>query len=194
MLSALKVTLDLSDPFDACVWAGCASAFFGLMRFGEVCVSSHNAFSPSLSLTCSNAISSSDLDKKPYIHLDLPSAKTAKPGEIQHIYLVEQDDLCPILALHNLPTIVPASASDPLFSWHDNHGYICLLIQFAALSCINSILSAWGWENAFRHSFCIGGASFFLAEGVNPEVVHITGHWHSLAYETYIHAFEQVAS
>jgi hypothetical protein len=108
------------------------------------CVSSHNAFSPSLNLTCGDAISGSDVDGKSYIRLDLPSTKTAKPGETQHIYLVEQGDLCPILALHNLATVIPASASDPLFSWHDNHRDICPLSQSAALSCINNIISAWG--------------------------------------------------
>ncbi|KAG1798043.1 hypothetical protein EV424DRAFT_1333064 [Suillus variegatus] len=36
MLTALKATLALSDPFDACIWAMASCAFFGMMRFGEV--------------------------------------------------------------------------------------------------------------------------------------------------------------
>ncbi|KAG1760431.1 hypothetical protein EDD22DRAFT_781148 [Suillus occidentalis] len=40
MLMALKDSLLLSDPFDACVWAMASCAFFGMMRFGEVSVSS----------------------------------------------------------------------------------------------------------------------------------------------------------
>ncbi|KAG1879817.1 hypothetical protein F4604DRAFT_1579058, partial [Suillus subluteus] len=44
------------------------------------------------------------------------------------------------------------------------------------------------------HSFWIGGASFYLAKKVNPEIMRLAGRWCSLAYETYIQAFEQVAS
>ncbi|KIK33480.1 hypothetical protein CY34DRAFT_99514 [Suillus luteus UH-Slu-Lm8-n1] len=45
-----------------------------------------------------------------------------------------------------------------------------------------------------RHCFCIREASFYLAKKVDPEIVHLAGRWHSLAYETYIWALEQVAS
>jgi hypothetical protein len=173
--------LNLNDPFDACVWAACTSAFFSLMRFGEVCISSRNVFSPSLHLTCGHTVFGSDLDGKPFARLDLPTAKTAKPGEIQHIYLVEQGDLCPIAALYNLARVVPASASDPLFSWQDSLGDIRPVTRSSALAQINNILLAWGWGNTFGHSFCIGGASFFLAEGVSPEIIRITGRWRSLA-------------
>ncbi|KAF9002741.1 hypothetical protein BDQ17DRAFT_1171869, partial [Cyathus striatus] len=38
MLLALCASLDLSSSFDACIWAMATSAFFGLMRFGEVSV------------------------------------------------------------------------------------------------------------------------------------------------------------
>ncbi|KAH7926280.1 hypothetical protein BV22DRAFT_1009482, partial [Leucogyrophana mollusca] len=39
MLTALHATLDLTDPFDTCVWAVASCAFFGMMRFGEATVS-----------------------------------------------------------------------------------------------------------------------------------------------------------
>ena len=38
MLSVLESKLDISSPFDACVWAMAACAFWGMMRFGEVSV------------------------------------------------------------------------------------------------------------------------------------------------------------
>ncbi|KAF8227397.1 hypothetical protein L208DRAFT_1405450 [Tricholoma matsutake] len=194
MLSALKVTLNLADPFDACIWAACTCSFFGLMHFGEVAVAARRVFSGSLHLTWNNAVFGKDLDGKEYVRLDLPSAKTAKPGEIQHVYLVTQGDFCPITALRNLAIVVPGSGSDPLFSWWDNNGDVHPLVRGAALSRINAILGAWGWGNAFGHSFCIGGASFFLAQGVSPEIVCIAGRWKSLAYQVYIQAFELVAS
>ena len=99
MLCRLKVTLNLSEPFDACIWAMASCAFFGMMCFGEVSVASQSTFSGVKHLKCSDIFLGSDLDGKHYTHLDLPSAKTAKTGEIQSVYLTAQGDLCPLKAL-----------------------------------------------------------------------------------------------
>jgi hypothetical protein len=68
------------------------------------------------------------------------------------------------------------------------------MVKTKALLHVNTILSTWGWGMTFGHSFRIGGASFYLAQGVNPEIVHLTGHWKLLAYEAYIRVFEQITS
>jgi len=90
--------------------------------------------------------------------------------------------------------ITPAGANDPLFSWRDSHGNIRPMAKDKAIGQINKIIQAWGWGTTFGHSFHIGGASFYLAQKIDPEVVRIAGHWKSLAYETYICAFELVAN
>jgi hypothetical protein len=188
MLHTLKVTLNLSEPFDACIWAMASCAFFGTMRFGEVSVTTRNAFSRTKHLKRKDVFLGSDLDGKCYARLDLPSAKTAKPGEIQSVYLTAQSSVFPLEALTNLAQV------DPLFLWRDKHGDIRPMVKTKALLRINTILSAWGWGTAFGHSFRIGGASFYLAQGVSPEIVRLAGRWKSLAYEAYIRAFEQIAS
>lgn len=194
MLHALKATLALSDPFDACVWAMASCAFFGMMRFGEVSVESRAAFKPAKHLTRKDVFLGFDLAGKAYARLDLPAAKTARPGETQSVFLVTQGPLCPIAALQNLATIIPALPEDPLFSWRDRTGAIRPMVKQRALERINCIMTAWGWGTTFGHSFRIGGASFYLAKKVDPEIVRLAGRWRSLAYETYIRAFEQVAS
>ncbi|KAG2125015.1 hypothetical protein DEU56DRAFT_744125 [Suillus clintonianus] len=194
MLTALKATLTLSDPFDACVWAMASCAFFGMMRFGEVSVTSRAAFSPSKHLSRADAFFSTDLRGSPYARLDLPSAKTARAGETQSVFLNEQGDLCPLAALRNLADVVPALGVDPLFSWRDSKGDTRPMAKARAMERINSILIGWGWGTSFGHSFRIGGASFYLAKKVDPEIVRIAGRWKSLAYETYIRAFEQISS
>jgi len=190
----LKVTLNLSEPFDTCIWAMASCAFFGMMHFGEVSVTSWSTFSGAKHLKCSDVFLGSDLNRKHYAHLDLPSAKTAKPGEIQSVYLTAQGDLCPLEALANLTWVVPAGPNNPLFSWRDKLSDVRPMVKTKALLHINMILDAWGWGTAFGHSFRIGGASFYLAQGVNPEIVRLAGHWKSLAYEAYIRAFEQITS
>ena len=163
------------------------------MRFGEVSVTTRNAFSSTKHLTCKDAHFGVDLDGKPYARLDLPSAKTAKPGEIQSVFLVPQNELCPIDALQNLARVVPADPNDPLFFWRDRHGDIRPMVKTKAITHINAILKARGWGTAFSHSFRIGGASFYLSQKVSPKIIRITGCWRSLTYEAYICAFEQVA-
>jgi hypothetical protein len=68
------------------------------------------------------------------------------------------------------------------------------MVKSTAINHIDSILKAWGWGTTFGHSFRIGGASFYLSQKVDPEIIQIAGHWHSLAYEAYIRAFEQITS
>lgn len=45
MLTTLRSSLRLNDPFDAAVWAAATCSFWGMMRFGEVSVTSRAAFS-----------------------------------------------------------------------------------------------------------------------------------------------------
>ena len=68
------------------------------------------------------------------------------------------------------------------------------MVKSKAIDHINAILKTFGWGATFGHSFRIGGASFYLSQKVDLKIVHIAGHWHSLAYKAYIHAFEQVVS
>ncbi|KIJ55426.1 hypothetical protein M422DRAFT_151091, partial [Sphaerobolus stellatus SS14] len=58
----------------------------------------------------------------------------------------------------------------------------------------NNVFLANGWGTTFGHSFRIGGASFFLAQKVNPEIVRLAGRWKLLTYEAYIRAFELTTS
>jgi hypothetical protein len=94
----------------------------------------------------------------------------------------------------NLAKVVLAGKSDPLFSWWDRTGSICPMVKSTAINHINSILEAWGWGTTFGHFFRIGGASFYLSQKVDPEIIRITGCWCSLVYEAYIRAFKQIAS
>ncbi|KAJ3713630.1 hypothetical protein C8R42DRAFT_593043 [Lentinula raphanica] len=194
MLWALRRSLVMDDPFDACTWAIATSAFWGMMRFGEVSFKSRTDFDPSKHLRRCDAIFGRDLDGVEYVRLDMREAKTARNGEIQHIFLTGGGDLSAIKALRNLARVVPAGPSDPLFSWRDRMGDIRPMVKSKALKRINGILSEWGWGTAFGHSFRIGGASHYLAQKVDPEIVRLAGRWKSMAYETYIRAFEQIAS
>ncbi|KIJ42635.1 hypothetical protein M422DRAFT_170917 [Sphaerobolus stellatus SS14] len=190
MLLALRLSLKVERPFDACIWAIALSAFWGMMRFGEVSVKTVKSFDGKLHLKRSDIFLGRDLDGKPYARLDLPSAKTAKPGRTQSVFITEQSNICRLAALRNLFNVVPARATDPLFSWTDDKGNIQPMVKQTAIKFINDILTGWGWGTSFGHSFRIGGASYFLAQKVDPEIIRIAGR----SYKTYIRAFELTAS
>jgi hypothetical protein len=160
--------------------------YWEMMRFGEVSVRTKSNFNRVKHLKRLDVIFNRDMNNKKYVRLDLPSAKTAALGEIQSVYLIEQQGLCPLDALENLTTIVPAGPNDPLFSWMDKNGNIHPMVKNMALKKINTIIASWDWGTMFGHLFRISGTLFYLAQGVSPEIIRITGRWKSLAYQTYI--------
>ena len=194
MLLVLKSALNLHDPFDACIWVMSMCAFWGMMRFGEVSVKSRAAFNPAKNICRKDVLFGKDQLNQDFARLDLPSAKTAAPGEIQRVHVLRHNTCCPIDALVHLSRLVPAGPSDPLFSWKDKNGQVRPMVRSKALQRINSIFSERGWGTSFGHSFRIGGASHYLAQGVNPDIVKIGGRWKSNAYELYIRSFELILS
>lgn len=94
MLHALKSSLKLKDPFDTGVWVMASCAYWGMMRFGKVLVCSRASFDGVKHLKWTDVVFEQDLSNKKYARLDLPSAKTAVAGEVQSVYLVEQQGLC----------------------------------------------------------------------------------------------------
>jgi hypothetical protein len=149
MLRALKASLNLENPFEACVWAMASCAYWGMMRFGEVSVQSRADFEGAKHLKRADVVFDRDLNGKRYARLDLPSAKTAIAGEVQSVFLVEQQGLCPLEALENLAKVVPAGPNDPLFSWMDGKGIVRPMVKDTALGKINSIIMACGWDNVW---------------------------------------------
>ncbi|KAF8961282.1 hypothetical protein BDZ97DRAFT_1664423 [Flammula alnicola] len=179
MMYTLRAVLNLADPFDACLWAQCTCAFFGLMRFGEASVKSRAAFDKAKHLTRQDLFFGTDLNGTPCARLHLPSAKTAKAGETQDVFLVEEEGLCTIAALHNLIRLylhalrihcsrgrtrqcAPDRKSD--ISVQDQHHPVCR----GLLQCLRAL---------FPHR------GLLPRQGRFTEIVCIHGRWKSLAYE-----------
>jgi len=66
MLWALWATFNLGDPFEACILAMATCAFWGMMRFGEVLVTSCDTFNKSKHLKQQDVYLGVDLDSKSY--------------------------------------------------------------------------------------------------------------------------------
>ena len=96
-------------------------------------------------------------------------------GEIQSVFIVAQDSVCPLDSLWNLADMVPAAPDNWLFSWQGQDSAIWPMVKAKAMARINAVLTMWGWGMSFGHLFHIGSASFSLAQGANPEVIQIAG-------------------
>jgi hypothetical protein len=79
MLAAHRSSLDMNETFEACLWAACTCAIWGLMRFGEVSVARPTDFNPLRYATRADITRRCDSCGKPYamIKIRLASAKTA---------------------------------------------------------------------------------------------------------------------
>ena len=194
-LAIIHSSLDTCNAFDIAFWAACAVAFFGLARPGEVTVRSQGAFSPSKHATGADYTSALDLEGAPIATVRLPSAKTSGSSlKDQRLSLTSQlPEICPLRALRQQMKFNRPSAGDHLFSWRSTSGAAIPLTYSAFGKKLRAIYKAKDLGHIFPHSFRIGGASFFLAKGVDPEIVRLLGRWASLSFSMYIRSFELVA-
>jgi hypothetical protein len=159
------------------------------MRLGEATSRVRKSFDPTTHITRAAASVSQDIAAIYYVRLDLPAAKTAAPGQIQHVFLAHQAQCSLVATLLHMFHITPAQLTDLPFSWRDDHNEIRPLTRSAFLKRINSILIPRGIRTSFGHSFRIGGACFFLARGKDPQLIQLAGRWRSQAWQVYARPF-----
>jgi hypothetical protein len=189
LLHLIRSNLDVDSSFDASVWATCTCCFFGLMRLGEATSRVRASFDPNTHATRAAVSVSQDAAGIYYARIDLPAAKTAAPGQVQSVFLAHQEQCSPVAALLNMFHVTPAELTDPLFSWKDIHNTIRPLTRSAVLKRLNTILVPRGFGTSFGHSFRIGGACFFLAQGRDPQLIQLAGRWRSQAWQVYTRPF-----
>lgn len=181
MLLALANKLDLQKPFDICVFACAACAFWGLARLGELLPTTYNfshnppPFPTPLSITQGSQDS---------LKVRLPWTKVKKwSGE--DIYLTIQDNASdPVKALQKHLAINQFPETTILFSYKDVYGFSALL-KYQFLARCNEIWSSCGLTRTSGHSFRIGGTSHLLLCGVHPDIIKKSGRWSSDSFLRY---------
>lgn len=183
LMVALANSLDISQSFDACVFACACSAFWGLARLGELLPATHNfdhkmpPFPRVLSVSPGRAGS---------LKLSLPWTKVKKwEGEV--LILPVQDEPCnPISAINNHLAVNSLPNQSLLFSYHDNLGSTVMLKRPFLTRC-NEIWSAASpkAQAPTGHSFRIGGTSHLLMCGIHPDIIKQTGRWSSDSFLRY---------
>lgn len=192
-LCILHDGLDLSDPFDAAVYAAATVAFWAQCRLGKLLGSSRLRYDPTRyssrnSLTTAPSNGSSTF-------LQLPRTKTShRTGE--KVYITAQNGRAdPIYALSNHFRINSRiSSTAHLFAFISRPGdpTRCLIKESFLARC-NEVWLAHGRPRVTGHSFRIGGTNEFLRQGVSSDVVKQMGRWKSNAYFVYWRDTEVVA-
>ncbi|KAH8930631.1 hypothetical protein BT69DRAFT_314309 [Atractiella rhizophila] len=200
MMVSLERNLDLSNPFDTCVWAAAVTGLYGLCRLGELLPKSKPSFSPKTHMMRDKIFPEFDLEGLPYIRLRLPKDKVSKgtPVDISVLQARIGNTLSLEAILNHLRINCALSDSDPLFAYWSHKEHIILpLTKRAFLDRCKNVWSqdaevSGGIDNVSGHSFRIGGASRLWALKVGIEFIMMAGRWKSISWELYIRMKAQV--
>ena len=152
ILMDIRRHLDTSLPSHSALWALFCTAFFSFLRKSNLAVAEAGSFDPSRHLT------RQDIKFTPCVaFLRIRWTKTLQHKEgilIIPLPSIPGSAICPVSALGNYFTLVPASSTAPLFCLPMAFG--CRPITFSTFSsCLKRLISALGLDpdNYSPHSF-----------------------------------------
>ena len=187
ILLKIRQQIDVTAPYWMCFWSACLTAFFGLLRKGNVFLD------PSLPESAQHHIRREDIcirtDSVTFIKLK--HTKTIQFGQRTlelPLPFIPGHLLCPVTAVLMLFNSVPNVSSDqPAFMYHTGMGpkplYYCNFLKDlkSVLSCIGLQTSEYS-----GHSFRRGGATWAMRVGIPGEAIQLLGDWQSDTFKRYI--------
>lgn len=186
-LTLLAENLDLTEPKDIAVMGIAPALMFGQMWAGEVLPSLDRIedFDPRKHPTRKDL--GQPFSTKGSRALDLPFTKTAKEkGERVAICAQpEMGDACPSAAMDYHIAANELQDDSPIASYLELSGARKVLTARAFVARCNEIWKDAGLSRLTGHCFRIGGTTFYLLEGVSPDVVKAMGRWSSDAFLKY---------
>ncbi|RDB16022.1 hypothetical protein Hypma_003463 [Hypsizygus marmoreus] len=187
-LTVLKSSLDLSNAFDAAVWAVASVAFWSCCRLGELVIPSPNLFDPSCHVAHSSRLPCiSRLNNgTAYATFHIPWTKTTLQEGADISITSRNHVTCPLEALkHHLTanSLIPDSA--PLFAFETAGGGWAPMTKAWFMDHCNTAWVVAGFPSMPGHAFRIGSATELLLQGINSDVVATQGRWKSQAFLDY---------
>jgi integrase len=182
---ALYRGLDLSNTFDAAVWAVASIAFWSCCRLGELVVPSPSSIDPLKHVMKHTTLRFASSTCR-YATLHIPWSKTTKNDGTKISITSRDDPTCPLTALeHHLDCSSQLPSDVPFFSFETVRGGWAPMTRNWFLDRCNAIWERAGYERMSGHSFRIGGTTHLLLSGVPPDVVAVQGRWTSNAFLSY---------
>lgn len=191
MLRLLYEHLDMTNPFDASVYAAAVVGFWCQCRLGEILSSTERSFDPrfvpcvsNLRLPCTSAGSRI---------LHLPWTKVAGHKGEDCFVGRQHGRTDPIAALDHQMLVNAPSHGEPLFCYSIASGGRLALTRRKFMKRCNEIWGRFGLPRSTGHSFRIGGTTELLLAGVPPDVVRMMGRWSSDAFLRYWCSLDLIA-
>ncbi|GBE80134.1 hypothetical protein SCP_0213370 [Sparassis crispa] len=191
----LKDGLDLSNVFDAAVWALVSIAFWCCCRLGELVIPSTNLFDPLKHVSRSVLPIAFDrlANGAEFATFHIPWTKTTLQEGADISITARIHSTCPLVALrHHLSCNIDIPTSAPLFAFETAAGGWSPMTKHWFMQCCNTIWVSAGFPDMPGHAFRIGGATELLLQGVNPDVVATQGRWKSQAFLEYWRRIESI--
>ena len=185
LLLQFKSHLDLTTPADAAIWCLFTVAFFSFLRKSNLTVSSPSSFDPTRHL-CRDDITFTSHGAV----LRIKWTKTLQHKDrllLVPLPRIPGSALCPVSAIVQYFTLVPAPDYAPFFSI-PSHGSLRPLTHDVFSKAIKSHISSIGLSPSdfSPHSFRRGGATFAFQAGVPERLMQRHGDWRSDAYRRYL--------
>jgi hypothetical protein len=189
----LRKGLDLTNSFDAAVWAVACIAFWSCCRLGELTIPSVNGFDMVKHVARSADLSFSSINDTRYASLRIPWTKTTQiEGAVVSI-TARRDPSCPVAALeHHLLSNSSVPGHAAFFAFGTASGSWAPMTRGWFMARCNNIWSAAGLSDMLGHGFRIGGATHLLLLGVAPDIVATQGRWLSRAFLDYWRQIESI--
>ena len=124
--------------------------------------------------------------------LRLPRTKTELHGT-DVVIPKQKGSINPIESIRNHIRTNKLAPEDPLFAYRNQKGELVALTKAEFLKTCNSIWKKKGIQRITGHSFRIGGTTYYLLQGVNPDVVKKLGRWKSDAFLRYWRSLDKLA-
>ncbi|EIW64723.1 DNA breaking-rejoining enzyme [Trametes versicolor FP-101664 SS1] len=193
-MHALRAGLNLSNAFDAAVYATACCAFWGCRRLGELVIGSRNAFDAAKHVARGTTVSFKELPGGArYAIFHIPWTKTTKFAGADVVLTVNPDPTEPASALrHHLVANASVPATAPLFSFETDSGAWAPMTRDWFLDRCNEVWKAADLGEISGHCFRIGGATELLLRGTHPDIVATQGGWKSRSFLEYWRKIESI--
>ncbi|RDB26204.1 hypothetical protein Hypma_006840 [Hypsizygus marmoreus] len=188
--------LDLSNSFDAAVWAVAATAFWSCCRLGELTVPSRNGFDPKYHVIRGTDIrfaKTAGSSSAEYATFHIPWSKTTLFAGANITATDNGELINPVTALrHHLQANSTVPPTAPLFAFESTSGTWEPMTKAWFMDRCNEVWAKDSLLLLTGHCFRIGGATEHLLRGVAPEIVQALGRWRSQAFMDYWRRIESI--
>lgn len=177
MLNNLFWGLNHNSNLDSAVYAIATIAFYGQLCMGKICTSreAYTTFNRATLLSCWHLKPPHTNTCSCMLHLPWAKVKQTVGEDVAICWQHGITNLVAALEWHLLLNDI--TNPDMAISSHTGNHKLLTILKF--IKQCNDIWGAQGRARFSGHSFWIGSTTFYLLQGINPDIVCVMGQWSS---------------